>query len=392
MATDPVITKIFGPAPDGLNLKESRQTEDNVISIVLIIVAAVSVTLRIIARKMQGLFLRADDYAMVVGLFLVAAMVAMSIVAAGYGAGRHIWSVDVGNFMNVMKIVYCLPFIYAASQTVIKFGILYFYYCIFGQAKPDSSFRIMFFTATFLTTVYPLILWITMAVACRPVHYYWDQYIGGTGTCIDTNAFYLALGVVNMINDMIILAVPLPPILRLKMDTKKKLAVVGIMMMGGFVCVASIIRIYYLAKLNEAIDATFAIGPAFVWTTVEPAVGIVSACLPTFRPLFRKAKALGSTIPRISMPTYPSSSQRTASEPKTWHRQTEIELGEGRGYDDDEARLTSNVSGGGHTQMSAQSDVEAGGCVGGGAPHAAGRGIVVQKEFRVREERDSDSF
>ena len=127
-----------------------------------------------------------------------------------------------------------------------------------------------------------------------------------------------------------------------------------------------------------------------MWTTVEPAVGIVSACLPTFRPLFRKAKAMGSTIPRISMPTYPSSSQRTATERKSWHHQTEIELGEGRGFDDDQACLTSNVSGGHHHHPpnSASSDVEAG----SGSPPKGDRGIVVQKEFRVREERDSQSF
>jgi hypothetical protein len=53
------------------------------------------------------------------------------------------------------------------------------------------------------------------------------------------------------------------------------------------VCVASIVRIYELNGLAHAVDATWWMGPGFAWSSIEPSVAIISACLPTFAPLFR---------------------------------------------------------------------------------------------------------
>lgn len=52
------------------------------------------------------------------------------------------------------------------------------------------------------------------------------------------------------------------------------------------VCVASIIRIYYLKQLTTGSDITWILEPAFAWSNLEPSVAIISACLPTFGPLF----------------------------------------------------------------------------------------------------------
>lgn len=53
------------------------------------------------------------------------------------------------------------------------------------------------------------------------------------------------------------------------------------------VCVASIIRIYYLVTLQTAIDLTWIMGPIFIWSCLEPSIGILSACLPVMGPLLR---------------------------------------------------------------------------------------------------------
>jgi len=152
----------------------------------------------------------------------------------------------------------------------------------------NRVFSIMYWAATFFTCVYPFIMWITMAAACRPLSFYWRQYVGDTdGKCIDVLLFYLVFGIVNMINDMIILVVPIPRILKLHMNTSKKVSVAGIMLLGSFVCVASIVRIYYLKRLTKEIDVTYILGPSFGWSSLEPSVAIISACLPTFAPLFR---------------------------------------------------------------------------------------------------------
>lgn len=56
------------------------------------------------------------------------------------------------------------------------------------------------------------------------------------------------------------------------------------------VCVASIVRIYYLLGLFQNVDVTWWMGPSFAWSSLEPSVAVISACLPTFAPLFRMGR------------------------------------------------------------------------------------------------------
>lgn len=58
------------------------------------------------------------------------------------------------------------------------------------------------------------------------------------------------------------------------------------------VCVASLVRIYTIVKMGDSIDITWAIGDAMIWSNVEPCLGIVSACLPTLRPVLRRFNIL----------------------------------------------------------------------------------------------------
>ena len=41
--------------------------------------------------------------------------------------------------------------------------------------------------------------------------------------------------------------------------------------------------------LNSSLDITWIMGDVFIWSSVEPCVGILCACLPTIRPLLRSA-------------------------------------------------------------------------------------------------------
>lgn len=47
-------------------------------------------------------------------------------------------------------------------------------------------------------------------------------------------------------------------------------------------------RIHYLLILKSTTDVTWAMGPVFIWSSVEPALGIVSSCLISLRPVFQR--------------------------------------------------------------------------------------------------------
>lgn len=54
------------------------------------------------------------------------------------------------------------------------------------------------------------------------------------------------------------------------------------------VCVAGVVRITVLKKMLASADLSWNMSQGFVWSSIEPNIGIVCACLPTLYPLFRQ--------------------------------------------------------------------------------------------------------
>jgi hypothetical protein len=54
-------------------------------------------------------------------------------------------------------------------------------------------------------------------------------------------------------------------------------------------CIASIVRIHYLTYLQTSIDLSWVMSDIYVWSIVEPCIGIICACLPALQPFIRLA-------------------------------------------------------------------------------------------------------
>jgi len=69
------------------------------------------------------------------------------------------------------------------------------------------------------------------------------------------------------------------------MQLNRKIQLVGIFLLSGFVCIASTYRTIIVKRLSHE-DATWADVDPAIWAIVENAVGILSASLPTMRPIY----------------------------------------------------------------------------------------------------------
>ncbi|KAK7433834.1 hypothetical protein Landi51_13775 [Colletotrichum acutatum] len=232
MALDPLIKAAFGSPPEGVVLNENQTTKNNAIVIILLSIATISVVGRLIARGKYGPGLSLDDYAIVVALVLVAATAGMVIASS---------------------------FVFCTAVLTTKISILLFYRRVFmGNVL---SFRLSIWTGAFLVGSYPVYFMITMGLYCSPLSHYWTQFKGTTGTCINVGRFFFILAIINLITDVILLLIPVPEILRLHMKKDKKIAVCGILGLGGFVCIASAVRVHYLKVFSTATDVTWMMGP-----------------------------------------------------------------------------------------------------------------------------------
>ncbi|SLM35320.1 hypothetical protein LPUS_04536 [Lasallia pustulata] len=82
------------------------------------------------------------------------------------------------------------------------------------------------------------------------------------------------------------LGLPVQMVWRLQTSLAQKIALTVTFMAGGSVVVASLYRIVKLPA-TTASDPLWSYTNATIWTSVEPSVGVVSACLPTMRPLLQ---------------------------------------------------------------------------------------------------------
>ncbi|OOO14096.1 hypothetical protein OAory_01026910 [Aspergillus oryzae] len=122
------------------------------------------------------------------------------------------------------------------------------------------------------------------------------------GKCIiNLYAFYLGNAATNVFTDVITLLVPIPIISRLQIRPMQKVLISGIFLLGGFVSVGSMVRIYYLTLLATNPDINWVMGDVYLWSTIEPCIGIVCACLPTLNALLRRTTklVLGSNAERL---------------------------------------------------------------------------------------------
>lgn len=65
----------------------------------------------------------------------------------------------------------------------------------------------------------------------------------------------------------------------------------GLKLIYPSVCIASLIRIYYITFLKTSYDYTWVIGKFLLWSSIEPSISILCACLPTLYPLLRSIMA-----------------------------------------------------------------------------------------------------
>ncbi|CVK94930.1 related to integral membrane protein [Fusarium mangiferae] len=301
MDVDPLVVAIFGPPPEGIDLSANSEAKNAAVVLTLLLISALFLAGRIVIRTQQVYGLSLDDYAIIISWVFVAATGAMVVVVGQAGAGKHVWALTIDQMVEVSKLSYIYTYFFAISVFTTKVSILLFYRRLFSRG--GFSFKIAFWFGTFLVAAYPVIFLFTMILGCTPISHYWTQFKGTEGTCIDVGQFFVILAIINLFTNVIVLLIPVPEVLKLQMNREKKGAVFGILALGGLVCIASAVRVYYLDVFAKAADNTWAMGTVAIWSSVEPSMGIVSACLPSFKSFLRYLRRKGGSKSRSSFPT-----------------------------------------------------------------------------------------
>ncbi|KAI4204796.1 MAG: hypothetical protein LQ350_000862 [Teloschistes chrysophthalmus] len=220
------------------------------------------------------------------------------------------------------KYLYAFEFLYTLGMATVKYSVLCFMHRIF----PVVQFRRLLKLGL-----------------CVPIHKFWET-LGGElapqlgGRCINVRHYFLISGAINTFTDFALLALPIPILWRLRTGKPQKWLLTAIFTVGLIVCVVSVVRLVVLSRVDQS-DITWNYVPAAVWSSAEPSVAVVSACLPSLRPLFVRIvwggshrpgpKPIQSTTHRSrSMPSWRHNDSKNGNE-GSFNRLQEMSSGDG---------------------------------------------------------------
>ncbi|PSR80899.1 hypothetical protein BD289DRAFT_340681, partial [Coniella lustricola] len=247
-------------------------------------ISTTAVGLRLLAARISHRHLDASDYCILVAWLLTLGLMVTCVLEAVLGGfGWH--ETDILSqfgpdpIVQYHKIIPPLEMLWNLSLTVIKLSVLLFYIKVFAvtsivlPAKILMGLIVLLGFSGFLSTVF----------ICHPFAYNWDLEIQG-GYCGSQSALFAAFGMLNIATDVMVLAMPIRTLLGLRMPVWKKSCLLATFTMGFLTCIASIVRLVYLAKIDYN-DVTYTSVVAVLMTAVEPSLAVMLACIPLLRPL-----------------------------------------------------------------------------------------------------------
>ncbi|KAK3314820.1 hypothetical protein B0H66DRAFT_520947 [Apodospora peruviana] len=252
------------------------------------VVVTLVVFLRIGTRLSRRISIGLDDWLIVIALILSWGTYAIAILFVSLGGlGRPLtvnMAIDPNRLVAGLKLLFAGEIIYATIITVTKYSILAMYYRLF----PTRFMKIGGWVCLGgMTTAWWLAIILVVIFQCKPLAKTFDPFMAD-GHCIDNTKFFLGNSIPNILNDVMILCLPMYEIGNLRLPHGQRVALVAVFMLGAGVVAMSAIRLSYHVKLSkerEDADFTLAMFNSVLWTILEPDMAVICASLPTLRPL-----------------------------------------------------------------------------------------------------------
>ena len=144
------------------------------------------------------------------------------------GKGFHTHDIDPAYRSRVFVAFTAGQPTWGAANAAVKLSILHLYLTIFQ----DVRFRIVCYAAMFVSMGYFVSVFAETFSVCRPVAYNWNKKMHGTCNP-KAKEVYLAAGLINLIVDVFIVAMPMPMLFRLHIPTARKVGLIAMFSLGG---------------------------------------------------------------------------------------------------------------------------------------------------------------
>ncbi|KAF4810481.1 Satratoxin biosynthesis SC1 cluster protein 4 [Colletotrichum tropicale] len=261
---------------------ESQTTKMLAILITVYVTALIAIGLRLIAKSFAKIW-STDDALIVAAIVIAIAPFSLVIIMATMGFGTHLYDLQSGQLTKILQLLYAAEIVYVFVLLFAKLSLVTFYLRIFTVPR----FRMAAYSLIAFLVLGQVVIGFLTIFSCHPIELFWNKDIH-TGGCLDINQLAYANSALAILQDLIILALPIAMLPGLQMNKNKKISVAVIFLLGSVGFISTIIRLQVLAVFGNSIDPTWDYVPVVWWTTIELGVVIVCACLPMIRNLVEK--------------------------------------------------------------------------------------------------------
>ncbi|KAF4637484.1 hypothetical protein G7Y89_g596 [Cudoniella acicularis] len=195
------------------------------------------------------------------------------------GNGRHIASLTPKEIEIYLKCEIVVIFAYIPAVALPKLSILYLYLKIFTT----KTYRYSVYSIAAIIIASLIASTVVACNFCTPFPFIWDKTIPG-GHCLDQAKASIWVSFPNIITDLAMLVLPLPVVWKLHTSKNQKIGLTVTFLAFSLGLITSILRFANFFRMDEA-DSTWDI-TGMTWSTVEPGVYLIAACLPSLRSLF----------------------------------------------------------------------------------------------------------
>ncbi|KAF2131803.1 hypothetical protein P153DRAFT_312509, partial [Dothidotthia symphoricarpi CBS 119687] len=263
----------------------TRAGEVKSVAIATMVISTILLVLRLYSRWLKtSQFWLDDAFAIVAGVLLVSVAVVilqMSLI----GLGTHYWNVSAENIVELLKLYYVCQLTYIPVQVFSKVSILALFSRLFQDF--NSTLHKVVRGMIYFMFIHGVVFLLVVIFQCSPIRSIWDKTIDGK--CIPIKgALGFSGAVLSIVEDFVILLLPIHEIWKLQMTAKKKAGIIFLISVGSFASVSSIIRLVFVFQNPNSNDSTWDDVDIIKWSLIE----VFSACacgnLLPLRPLVDK--------------------------------------------------------------------------------------------------------
>ncbi|KAK7923557.1 hypothetical protein PG985_007628, partial [Apiospora marii] len=314
-----------------------------VVSAIFPIISLVSLYFRYRVRRSTHADLGPDDWCLSVSwLSSLGMSITVWVFSATAGINRYKAGIDPATTGAVQSLlcIWIASWFSQVALSTVKIAILFFYKRIFVK----RYFQVVSWVVIALCGMWGILFLLLVLFGGDPIS---KVYTGVGRWRYDVEAVAIANVGTSIALDFLVLSLPLPVISKLRLATRKKVAVAFIFWLGifeGSCCAAAIVRLVLMHRaLGEVIDYGGNIAgqsTQFCFLIIEAHCSILAACLPCYGPLVAGIRVPDSVIRRIrsvipvaSRDSSPRKSRRPSG-PTTPHGnrgESEVELQESPG-------------------------------------------------------------